>query len=59
VELYLHSPIRLHDLVLKSTTPRRRVDPRVLGLCTSLEVSGQLHAPTALSLGKEPPVPYG
>jgi hypothetical protein len=24
-----------------------------------LEVSGQLHAPAALSLGKEPPVPIG
>jgi hypothetical protein len=34
-------------------------DPRFLDLCSSWEVSGQLHSPSAVPLGKEPLVPIG
>jgi hypothetical protein len=44
---------------MKAYWRSRGIAPRILDLSAKMEVSGHLHAPAALSPGKEPVVPIG
>jgi hypothetical protein len=57
VELFLYTP---HTQALGLTEPRNQWVSEALSFTfTLIEVSDQLHAPAALTPGKEPLVPIG